>query len=303
MNGKKSLLAALALLLAVLAAALLVSFDAPGLGRQVEERFRAATGVPLAVSRARLNLLRGLLLEDVRAEAASHDLRIPRVALQHRLLSLLRGRWEPTGIRLDETRIGAVSIDSLDLRLSRFDYDAKAVAPLHGIGASGALGVTRILFKTWELRDLSASVEAEGGRFRFEPLRAATGRGHVAGDLFLDFNSLPFRYRGALLGPSFAVGGLGPGTLRLKVEGFGTLVRNLKGSGTFELERGRLPDASWIREIDSSLAGAEHERVEIPFEVRDERVYIARVPIEAAGRVLAIEGSFGLDGSRDLRAY
>jgi len=68
-------------------------------------------------------------------------------------------------------------------------------------------------------------------------------------------------------------------------------------------DRGRLPDAAWIREIDPSLVGAEHAPVEIPFEVRrDERVYFERFEIETAGKVLEVEGSFGLDGSRDVRA-
>ncbi len=297
-KAKTALLAVLAPL-AALTAALFATFDAPGLRREVEERVRS-TGMRFEVSRTRYGLLRGLLLEGVRATAGGYDLHIPRMALEHRLLGLLRGRRDLTGIRVDEVRIGAVSIESLDLSLARFDYDTRALTPLHGIDISGALGVKRVLFETWDLLDLSASLVAEGGRFRFDTLRAATGRGELAGDLALDFNSLPFRYRGSLLGPAFSVGGLGPGTLRLKVEGFGARLRNLKGSGTFELERGRLPDSSWIREIDPSLAGAEHARVEIPFEIRDERVYIDRVPIEAAGKVIAVEGSLGLDGSRNL---
>jgi hypothetical protein len=80
-----------------------------------------------------------------------------------------------------------------------------------------------------------------------------------------------------------------------------TKARDLRGKGTFALERGRFADAPWIREIDPVLVGAQHAPVEIPFEVRDERVYFERFELEAKGKVLELEGSVGLDGSRDIR--
>jgi hypothetical protein len=159
----------------------------------------------------------------------------------------------------------------------------------------------RIVLATWELRDLAARLLAEGGRLRFEELTFTTSGGALEGELALDFNTIPFRYRFALGGSSLEVDGVGRGELRLEAEGFGTKPRDLQGGGTFAMARGRLPDAPWVRQIDPSLAGAEHGPVGVPFEIRDERVYIEPIELEAAGRIFEVEGSLGLDGSRDLR--
>ena len=306
MSAKKALLAALAFLLILAILGLIVPIDAPGLGREVRDRVRSASGFPLEVSRSRIRLLHGLVLEGVGIVAGSLQVRVPRMVLEHRPLALLRGRLEVTGIQLEEAQIdagrGSVSIEGLGLTLSSFDYDPRALTPLHGLGSEGILVMRRVAFESWELRDLTTKISTERGRFRLEGLKLATDRGALSGDLALDFNSFPFRYRGSLLGPSFEVEGVGRGTLQFEAEGFGTKARNLEGKGSFALPRGRLPDAPWIREIDLALAGAEHAPAEIPFEVRDERVYLERFELEATGKVLELEGSLGLDGSRDLRA-
>jgi hypothetical protein len=298
---RKALLAAILSLAALLAAALFVSFDAPGLGRDLQERLRSAIGIRLEFERSRFSVLRGLLIEDARATAGSYELHFPRLVIEHRPLALLRGGFELAGIRLDEARVGPFSVDALHLKLSRLEYDPRAVTALHGVDADGNLETRRVAFGTWELRDLAARIGAAGGRVRLEDLTLATARGSLSGELALDFNTLPFRYRVSLFGSSIDVEGVGRGALRLDAEGFGTRARNLAGRGVFELPRGRLPDSPWVREIDPSLAGADHGPVEVPFEVRDERVYIEGVAIEAAGRVFEIEGWFGLDGSRALR--
>ena len=301
MTGRKALFAALALLGALLTAALFLSFDASGLGREVEERLRSAAGIRLEYSRPRIGFLRGLSLEDVRASVGSYDLRVPRVVLEHRPLALLWGGFQLTGVKLDEARVGRFSIEALRLTLARLDYDSRAVTALHGIGTEGRIEMRRAAFASWEVSDLSARIAATGGRVRFEQMKLRTGRGDLSGELALDFNSLPFRYRASLLGSSFEMEGVGRGAITLETAGFGSKARDVTGSGVFTLAPGRFSDASWVGEIDPSLAGAEHGPVEIPFEIRDERVYIEGVEIDAAGRRMEIEGSFGLDGSRDLR--
>ncbi|MGH9391291.1 MAG: hypothetical protein ACRD1Z_16915, partial [Vicinamibacteria bacterium] len=280
MSGRKALLAALASIVTLAILALVIPFDAPGLGREVEERVRSATGIHLEISRSRLRLLRGLVLEDVRFVARRYRAQVPQIVLEQRLLALLSGRRELKGIRLEEGRIdfdgGPVSIEALGLTLSRLDYDPRALTPLHGLGSDGLLTMRRIRFESGELRDLAARIATEGGRFRLEGLKLETDRGELSGEVVLDFNSFPFRYRASVLRPSFDVEGVGRGTLRLEAEGFGTEARNLKGRGAFELGRGRFPDAPWIQEIDPALAGADHAPAEIRFEVRDERVYFER---------------------------
>jgi hypothetical protein len=247
-----------------------------------------------------------VVLEDVRFSAGSYRVRIPRMRLEETPLDLLRGRWELTGIHLEEVEVdfagAAVSIEALGMTLSRLEYDPRAVTVVHGIGVEGVLGLRRIALAGKEIRDLEANVTAEGGRVRLDDLRLGTGRGDLSGRLDLDFNTLPFRYRASVLGSSFELEGVGRGTLRLDAEGFGTKRGDLKGKGTFELEAGRLPDASWVREIDASLAGAQHDPVEVRFEVRDDRVHFERFEIQTGESVFELEGSAGLDGSKDLRA-
>lgn len=208
-------------------------------------------------------------------------------------------------VRIEEGEFVArerVSIQGLDLTLTNVAYDRRALTPLHALRSKGDVAIREMVLESSKLRDVVANIATEGGRLRLEGLRVGSERGELSGDLMLDFNSFPFRYRASLLGRSFEVEGVGRGTLRLEAEGFGTQARNLEGKGAFEMERGRLPDAPWIREIDPALAGAEHAPAEIPFEVRNERVYVERVEIEVGERVLELEGSVGLDGSRDLRA-
>jgi len=310
LSAKKALVAALCAVVALAGLALFVPIDAPGLGRELQERVRSSTGIPLEISRTRFRLLRGLLLEEVRASSSfvsgGYQVHVPRLILEHRLLPLLSGRLEATGVMLEKGRIdwagGSVSVEGLALTLSRLDYDSRAITPLHGLGADALVALRRSAFESWELRELAARIATEGGRVRMEGLRFETDRGAFSGEAALDFNSLPFRYRGSVVGSPFELVEVGRGTLRLEAEGFGATTRNLQGKGSFALPRGRLPDAPWIRAIDPGLAGAEHSPVDIPFEVRDERVYFERLEIESSEGVLDLEGSLGLDGSRDLRA-
>jgi hypothetical protein len=301
LSRREALLAAGLALGAILTAALFLPFEAPGVGRMLGDRLQSTTGVRLEFSRATLGVLRGLLLEEARASAGAYELRVPRLLLEHRPLALLRGGFQLTGIRLDEARVGQVTVEGLRMRLPRLDYDSRAVTALHGVDTEGALEMRRIVLATWEVRDLAAKLAVAGGRLRFEELTFTTGAGALDGELALDFNSIPFRYRFTLRGTPLEVKGLGRGQLRVEAAGFGTKPQDLEGAGAFAMERGRLPDAPWVREIDPSFAGAEHGPVEVPFEIRNERVQIGRVRLEVEGRAVEIEGSLGLDGSRDLR--
>jgi uncharacterized protein involved in outer membrane biogenesis len=355
LSWRKALLAVLASLLTLAALGVVIPIAAPGLAQEIEDRARSATGIPLEVSRARLHLIRGLVLQEVSASASfiagSFRVHVPRVVLDYRPLGLLRGRVEVTGVRLErpavridlprragerfrirnaalldtaetsepwleveasleEVRIEGgdlivgdrVSVEGLGMTLTTLAYDRGALTPLHALRSEGSVAIREIVLETSRLAEVSGRITTEGGRVRLEDLRLATDRGTLTGELALDFNSFPFRYKASLLGPSFELEGVGTGTLRIEAEGFGTRARDLKGTGSFALERGRFSDAPWVMEIDPALAGEEHAPAEIAFDVRDERVHFERHELESGEKVVAIEGSVGLDGSRDLRA-
>src|SRR3989304_9036831 len=94
---KKLLFAAvvLAVLLPAIAVVFLVDFDSPELGMAVLEKGNETTGVELAVGRYRLNLIRGLELEEVEATTSvpngSLKAHLDGLILKHRLLPLLTG--------------------------------------------------------------------------------------------------------------------------------------------------------------------------------------------------------------------
>ena len=265
-----------------------------------------------------LGLLRGRLeLRGIRLERPTIRLDLPRSAgetFRIRNAALLETGsasepWLEVEASLEEVQIEGgdlivgdrVSVEGLGMTLTTLAYDRRALTPLHALRSEGSFAIRQMALESSRLADVAGRITTESGRLRLEDLKLATDRGALSGELALDFNSFPFRYEASLLGPSFDLEGVGRGTLRFEAGGFGTRARHLKGKGTFALERGRIPDGPWVREIDPALAGAEHAPVEIVFEVRDERVYIESFELEAAGRIVAIEGTVGLDGS-DIRA-
>jgi hypothetical protein len=96
----KKLLLGAAILVGVLALAIvivyLVDFESPELGELVVEKVKEATGAEVGVGRYRLNLIRGLELEDVRLSTSlpggNLEAHLDGLVLKHRLLPLLFGK-------------------------------------------------------------------------------------------------------------------------------------------------------------------------------------------------------------------
>lgn len=98
MAKKLLLVAAIALgvLVVAIAVAFLVDFDSPELGEAVVAKANEATGARFTVGRYRLNLIRGLELEDVGVRTtlpgAELAAQLDGLVLKHRLLPLLFGK-------------------------------------------------------------------------------------------------------------------------------------------------------------------------------------------------------------------
>ncbi|MGH9461271.1 MAG: hypothetical protein ACRD1X_08630, partial [Vicinamibacteria bacterium] len=96
----KKLLLVAAILVSVLVLAIgviyLVDFESPELGEFVIGKLNEITGAELGVGRYRLNLVRGLELEDVRVSTSlpggSLEAHLDGLVLRHRLLPLLAGK-------------------------------------------------------------------------------------------------------------------------------------------------------------------------------------------------------------------
>ncbi len=107
-------LAGLALVLAIVLATIwLVDFDATELGTVALRQARASTGIQLDASRYRINLVRGLELENVEASArvpgGHYTITMPAMRFDHRVLSLWSGRLELERVVLTDPRVAMVT--------------------------------------------------------------------------------------------------------------------------------------------------------------------------------------------------
>jgi hypothetical protein len=104
------LLTLLAMAVAVL---LLVDFDSPRLGQALLAQVSREAGVRIEAGRFRLNLLKGLRMEEIRFETAGPSGRLTATAaeldFEHRLLPLLRGKIEIDRAALYQPRLELVT--------------------------------------------------------------------------------------------------------------------------------------------------------------------------------------------------
>ena len=99
-------------LMIVLATVWLVDFDATEFGTAALRQASASTGIQLDASRYRINLARGLELENVEASArfpgGRYTITMPGMRFDHRVLSLLSGRLDLERVVLTEPRVAIV---------------------------------------------------------------------------------------------------------------------------------------------------------------------------------------------------
>jgi hypothetical protein len=192
------------------------------------------------------------------------------------------------------------SLRGVDLQLTRLDYDRRAITALHALSSEGAIGIAEAALGSLRLRNVSASLLSENGRFTLDELRFSGAAGEFRGSFASDFNVLPFRYRTSFVADPVEIEGLGSGVLRLDAEGFGTELRHLSGSGALELAPGSLPDLSFLPEIHPELAGAVHRGAQAELEVRAGVVQVRGLRFETPSLALEVEGHVDLVGPLDL---
>ena len=95
------------LLLLALIAVLFIEFDSPELGRLALGQVGKASGFDLQAQGFKLNLLRGLELDQVEARATSGDLAasVDKVVLKHRPMDLLGGTLTVTEVRIERPQV------------------------------------------------------------------------------------------------------------------------------------------------------------------------------------------------------
>lgn len=214
-------------------------------------------------------------------------------------------------VAIRDERRGRVlwSLDGLQLDLATLTYDRHAITPLHALSSNGNISVAALTIGDLRFANVEAALSTESGRFRLDDLRVHHAHaGDLEGELDVDFNSIPFRYRISLIGSSMDLGrighlpseGLGKGLVRLEANGFGTESRHLRATGSLELEPGRLPAVGWLSEIDPSLPGTEYDRTAVSFEVRDSRLSFDGLRLGSSRSSLLIAGSIDFDDDIEL---
>ncbi len=110
---RKRLVGVLVLLVIAASLAWFVDFDATELGTAALRQASASTGIQLEASDYRLNLLRGLELDNIEASArfpgGRYAITMPAMRFEHRVASLLSGRLELERVVLSQPRVSIVT--------------------------------------------------------------------------------------------------------------------------------------------------------------------------------------------------
>jgi uncharacterized protein involved in outer membrane biogenesis len=108
----KKLLIVLAVLVAVAAFLLARDWDSPEIGQAVIDKVNEATGVNMTAGSFRLNLLKGVVLGDVKAskiqDGRKVDLTVEQFVVEHRVLPLLTGTVALDRVVIDKPQVEIV---------------------------------------------------------------------------------------------------------------------------------------------------------------------------------------------------
>lgn len=195
-------------------------------------------------------------------------------------------------------------LDGVDLSLAGLDYDRNAVTVLHGVSASGRIGVRELRFASTSVRDLAARIALSRGRLELDELALENEDRRWAGRLSVDANSIPFRYEIDLEGGPFdALPFARTVDVRVQGRGFGFASENFTGSGAAMLTGGTLPDSAWVRSLEEAsgngrLVGASYERSELAFRLEDGvlRFEPFTLTLEVPSATLSVTGTVSLEG-------
>ncbi len=206
------------------------------------------------------------------------------------------------------------SLEGLDLVLRDIVFDPAETTPLRRISGTGEFTVLRAQAGQLPMRDLEGRFGLAQGVLEARDLVLVTDYGPVTGELAADFNPVPLTYRLSVQGQPLDTnrmagvpegGSLGPARLEFQGRGEGTDPKDLHGSGTLQLDPGRIPDHEVLRRAErllglSGLVGAEYQATPAGFQLAERRVTLTGFSLETAQGGLALEGWVELQGPLDL---
>ena len=175
----KRILIVAVLLLGLVVFLLVRDWDSPELGQALLDVAGDATGIEITAKGFRLNLLRGLVLEDVEARADSpgrkFNFSLDRLVFEHRLAPLLSGTIAIERIVLDGARFELVESEAPptteaepEAREEELSAGEDESAPSEGVGPSLEIREIALIDATVVIR--SEGIEGSGSTTRMEGL-------------------------------------------------------------------------------------------------------------------------------------
>jgi len=169
----KRLLIAVVALLALAGFLLVHDWDSPKLGQALLDQVGQATGVSLTASGFRLNLIRGLYLEDVKGSSAAQgrslSFSLERLVFEHRLAPLLSGT-----VAIERVLVARPRIEIVETGASAAAGSPPPTAPPSGVAptpqASAAAPGLALDVKQVRVEDASLLLRSEGAETRVEGL-------------------------------------------------------------------------------------------------------------------------------------
>ncbi len=207
-------------------------------------------------------------------------------------------------------RVRGITVELTDLAT-----DA-TTAWLVGLRAQGELAAAEVSGPLPQAHAVTGRVRVQAGHLRVEELHYPTANGPLVAELDVNWNQDPYRYtltaRGEpintnlLLGAE-ARGGLGPGRLRLQINGDGKTGSHCQGAGTLEVEGGELPQLVVLAAIEQLLTGRQvigsaYAPFTLDFKVRGSRIELEPCAIRAGDLVLEMGGHLEVGGPLALTA-
>ncbi len=326
---------ALVLLLAV---AFLVDFRVPALGQRILDAAGADAGIEIQAARFKLNLVRGIVLEEVvattRIPSGTVVATLDRVVLEHRLLPLVYGDIVIDRLILERPVIEVINDQVLSARGGRartapritrvsFAQEGTGSSP---VGRAVTVHSVLIIDGTLLLREAEGepttrveglNVELSGIEIEAGAASVAvglSGRGHVdigevrIGERTATGNRAPLVAADGV----FTVTGLVLTTSegRLTLEELAVDLKpdpyTLHGGGTIHLSAGRIPEAAVLDQVASvigiQLAGLAYEATVIEFRLAGDHLDVAPFEIVSEGARLEAAGQLAINGVLDGHA-
>lgn len=206
------------------------------------------------------------------------------------------------------TTVRGVEVELADLAFGEDPTDL-AAATMHG-----ELRVEEMISGVDRASDLASKMELGGGRFQLPDIEMTAPQGVLRGTLEAKVAADPIAYSLRLTGDELSTGvllglgeirGLGSSALQVSVDGDSSDLARLVGDGQLTIGSGKLPDHPILAQIEALLGnvvliGAGYDAFPLTFDIRQQRIHLARCELSVGPVGLAMNGWVGFEGPMEV---